>query len=208
MKIIPQDYLTDKKLEDSIQFFFKKFGLSSLLSTSNAYKARGFSVALVFRYLLRVVFANRSMYMSFKTGSHTESFSKDVVYRFLNNASINWIKFTTTLAAKISNQEIVPLTDDSRLNVLIIDDTLFERPKSKKVELLARVFDHTSHTYKRGFRLLTLGWSDGNTFLPVSSRLMSSEKSSNVYQLPSKDYDRRTLASKRRKQAKVRRLMS
>ena len=67
---------------------------------------------------------------------------------------------------------------------------------------MARVFDHTSHTYKRGFRLLTLGWSDGNTFLPVASRLMSSEKKSNVYQLPVKDHDRRTLAFKRRKQAR------
>jgi len=202
MKIIPQDYLTDKKLENSIQLFFNKFGLSTLLSTNNAYKARGFSVALVFRYILRRAFGNRSMYMSFMTASHTEKFARDVVYRFLNNASINWTKFTTALAVKISNQEIVPLTDDNRRNVLIIDDTLFERPRAKKVELLARVFDHTSHTYKRGFRLLTLGWSDGNTFLPVASRLMSSEKKSNVYQLPSKDHDKRTLAFKRRKQAR------
>lgn len=202
MKIIPQDYLTDKKLEDSIQSFFNKFTLSTLLSISNAYKARGFSVALVFRYLLRIAFSNRSIYMSFMTGSHTEKFARDVVYRFLNNASINWMKFTTILATKISNQEIVPLTDDSRLNVLIIDDTLFERPRSNKVELLAKVFDHTTHTFKRGFRLLTLGWSDGNTFLPVASRLMSSEKNSNVYQLPVKEYDKRTLAFKRRKQAR------
>lgn len=202
MKIIPQDYLTDKKLEDSIQNFFKRFALSSLLSTNNAYKSRGFSVALIFRYLLRGAFGNRSMHMSFMTGTHTEKFAKDVVYRFLNNVSINWIKFTTTLAVKISNQEIVPLTDDSRRNVLIIDDTLFERPRAKKVELLAKVFDHTSHRYKRGFRLLTLGWSDGSTFLPVASRLMSSEKNSNVYHLPSKDYDKRTLAFKRRIQAR------
>ncbi len=202
MKIIPQDHLTDKILEDSIQSFFNRFALSTLLSKNNAYKARGFSVALVFQYLLRIAFGNRSMYMSFRTGNHTEKFAKDVVYRFLNNATINWIKFTTTLATIISNQEIVPLTDESRRNVLIIDDTLFERPKAKKVELLARVFDHTTQIYKRGFRLLTLGWSDGNTFLPVASRLMSSEKKSNVYHLPSKKHDNRTLAFKRREQAR------
>jgi len=202
MKIIPQDYLTDKKLDDAIQLFFNKFNLSRLLATNNAYKARGVSVAIVFKYLLRIAFGNRSMYMNFLTGSHTEKFAKDVVYRFLNNASINWIKFTTALATKISNQEIVPLTDDSRRNVLIVDDTLFERPRAKRVELLARVFDHNSQKYKRGFRLLALGWSDGNTFLPVASRLMSSEKKSNIYHLPSKTYDKRTLAFRRRSQAR------
>lgn len=79
---------------------------------------------------------------------------------------------------------------------------MFERPRAKNVELLVRVFDHTSHRFKRGFRLLTLGWSDGNTFLPVASRLMSSEKDVNVYQLPKEEHDKRTLAFRRRKQAR------
>ena len=52
---------------------------------------------------------------------------------------------------------------------------MFERNKSKNVELLSKVFDHTNSKFRRGFRLLTLGWSDGNTFLPVNSRLLSSE---------------------------------
>ena len=62
------------------------------------------------------------------------------------------------------------LTGSDRESVLIIDDSLFSRNNSKKVELLARVFDHTSNKFCRGFRMLTLGWSDGNTFLPVLQR--------------------------------------
>lgn len=103
----------------------------------------------------------------------------------------------------ISNKSIIPLTDDERQNVLIIDDTLFERPNSKKVELLSRVFDHTTHKFKRGFRLLTLGWSDGNTFLPVAGRLLSSEKEENVYQAASESIDKRTIGFRRRKQAQT-----
>ena len=57
-----------------------------------------------------------------------------------------------------------------------MDDTLFERKGSKKVELLAKVFDHVSHRYTRGFRMLTLGWSDGVTFLPVNACLLSSNQ--------------------------------
>lgn len=202
MKIITQDCLTDKRLEDSVQSFSNKFGLSTCLKSCNAYKAKGFSVILLFQYLLKLAFSNRSMYMNFITGKHGEDFSKDTIYRFLNNASINWMKFTTSLAVKISNKAIIPLSNAHRRNVLIIDDSLFERPRSKNVELLSRVFDHTTHQYKRGFRLLTLGWSDGNSFLPISSRLMSSEKDSNVYKPSTQKHDKRTLASKRRKQAR------
>ena len=41
-------------------------------------------------------------------------------------------------------------------NVLIIDDSMFERNRSKKVELLAKVYDHAKHKYRFGFRMLTL----------------------------------------------------
>ena len=56
--------------------------------------------------------------------------------------------------------------------MLIIDDSMFERNRSKKVELLAKAYDHAKHCYKFGFRMLTLGWSDGRTFLPVNSVLL------------------------------------
>ncbi|MGJ7046247.1 IS4 family transposase, partial [Thermoanaerobacterium thermosulfurigenes] len=45
--------------------------------------------------------------------------------------------------------------------------------------LLAKVYDHAKKTYKYGFRLLTLGWSDGNTFIPVNGCLLSTENQKN-----------------------------
>ena len=50
-----------------------------------------------------------------------------------------------------------PLTSEDRKDVFIIDDSLFDRSRSKKTELLATVFDHCSMKYKRGYRMLTLG---------------------------------------------------
>jgi hypothetical protein len=67
--------------------------------------------------------------------------------------------------------------------------------------LLAKVFDHTSHKFCKGFRMLTLGWSDGNTFLPISFNLLSSTKDENVL-CGAKTVDKRTLAYKRRVQAR------
>ena len=85
-----------------------------------------------------------------------------------------------------------------RVNVLTIDDSMFERNRSKKVELLAKVYDHAKHTYRFGFRMLTLGWSDGSTFLPVNSILLSSENKKNRINEAS-EVDKRTVGYKRRK---------
>jgi transposase, IS4 family len=126
-----------------------------------------------------MIFTNRSMYMNMLMGTNQAGFKKDTVYRFLNSIHINWIRFTTWLSAQIINETITGLTSDKRVNVLIVDDSLFERSSSKKVELLAKVYDHAKKTYKYGFRLLTLGWSDGNTFLPVNGCLLSTENQKN-----------------------------
>ena len=87
------------------------------------------------------------------------------VYRFMKMIQINWICFTTILSARIIKDAIIPLDSKDHASVLIIDDSMFERNRSKKVELLAKVYDHAKHKYRFGFRILTFGWSDGSTFL-------------------------------------------
>jgi len=37
--------------------------------------------------------------------------------------------------------------DDSSEKVLILDDSTYDRSRSKKVEFLSRVFDHSTHKY-------------------------------------------------------------
>ncbi|MFT8312876.1 MAG: hypothetical protein ABF633_01325 [Clostridium sp.] len=51
------------------------------------------------------------------------------------------------------------------------------------------------------FRLLTLGWSDGNTFLPLAFTLLSSAKEKNRLCPENKTLDKRTNGSKLRKEA-------
>ena len=142
-------------------------------------KAKGFLLQKFFQYLFILVFYNRSMYMNLLSGRNTPAFGKDAVYRFMKMVQINWIRFTTVLSSRIIKDAIVPLDSEDRANVLIVDDSMFERNRSKKAELLTKVYDHAKHAYKFGFRLLTLGWSDGSTFLPVSSVLLSSENKKN-----------------------------
>lgn len=135
--------------------------------------------------------------MSLITGRNTPGFAKDTVYRFMKMLQINWIRFTTLLSSRIIKDAIVPLDSKERSNVLIIDDSMFERNRSKKVELLARAYDHANHRYRFGFRMLTLGWSDGSTFLPVNSVLLSSENKKNRVN-EAAAVDKRTTGYKRR----------
>ena len=196
-KSITQDYQNDKQISASIKRFFARFHISSALKASNAYKQKGIPVIEIFQYLFLLIFSNRSLYMSLITGRDTPSFAKDTVYRFMKMLQINWIRFTTILAARIIRNAIVPLDSEKRVNVLTIDDSMFERNRSKKVELLAKVFDHANRTYKFGFRMLTLGWTDGSTFLPVNSVLLSSEnKKSRINEADA--VDKRTAGYKRR----------
>ena len=139
--------------------------------------------------------------MQMMTGTFGGEFSKNTIYSFLNDARVNWQRFTTLLSAEIICRFMKPLTGEDRKDVFIVDDSLFDRSRSKKVELLARVFDHCSMKYRSGFRLLTLGWSDGNSFLPVSHGLLSAADDKNLL-CGGKPYDGRSLAGRRRRQAR------
>lgn len=72
------------------------------------------------------------------------------------------------------------IIDEKRKNVFIVDDSLFSRTSCKKTELGSKVFDHTDMRFKKGFRMLTLSWSDGNTLIPVNSCLLASAKDTNI----------------------------
>ena len=131
------------------------------------------------------------MYMSYLTNNRAPVFKKNTVYRFLNNPGIHWQKLTALLSAKIIKEDLVPLTSEDRKQVFIIDDTLYERARSKQVELLSRVYDHVEHRYAKGFRLLTLEWSDGNSFVTIVGSLLASEEDKNILSPANKGFDKR-----------------
>ena len=197
-KSITQATQNDKQISKSIKRFFARFHVSSALKASNAYKKKVGPVMEIFQYLFLLIFSNRSMYMNLIIGRNTPDFAKDTVYRFMKMIQINWIRFTTILSARIIKDAILPLDSEERAKVLIIEDSMFERNRSKKFELLAKVYDHANHKYLFGFRMLTLGWSDGSSFLPVNSILLSTENRKNRIN-EATEVDKRTVGYKRRK---------
>ena len=201
MKSITQNNRQMKSINDKFLDFSQQYQLGNILRAANARKRTGFPALQIFLLVISTVFQHGSLYMQMHLHPESFSFGKDTVYRFMNSCHINWRHFTTLLASRIISQTIVPLTSDARKNVFIIDDSLFSRSRSKKVELLAKVFDHAHHVYTYGFRMLTLGWSDGNTFLPVNYCLLSSENAKNRIHEASNLIDPRTNGGRQRKLA-------
>ena len=189
-----------REIEGTLRKFFIDYRVRDLLKGCRAEKQKGHSAFQIFRYLLCLVFCDRSMYMQIITGRYSEAFGKNTVYRFLNSARTNWERLTCALSARIINGSIRKLTGKDRQDVFIIDDSLFKRTGGRKTELCSRVFDHVSMKYKRGFRLLTLAWSDGNSLFPILGRLLGSSKAHNMVGVM-KSLDQRSLAARRRKQA-------
>ena len=200
--ILPQEQ-NKHEIFDAVASFFKDFRIGDLLKRCNALKEKGVPVLDIFKYKLCNVFADRSMYMQMETGTFSEVFSKNPYYRFQNDKRANWFRFTSTLSRRVA-RTIEPLTSKDRINVFVIDDTLFSRTGYKRTELASSLYDHVSGTNKNGYRLLTLGWTDGNTFLPINSCLLAS--SNPDYVVCEKYYpepDGRSLAAARRKLAKT-----
>ncbi|MEM3486227.1 MAG: transposase [Candidatus Methanomethyliaceae archaeon] len=95
----------------------------------------------------------------------------------------NWRLSLLNIAHQVIYTHLRKLTKLTRSIALVIDDTLIDRSRSEKVELLARVKDHVSNTYKKGFRMLTIGWTDGASFIPLAFSLLSStDKKQRLYE--------------------------
>lgn len=201
MKIIAESDALAQDSIKSVESFFKRFSVSTALKKANAYKKKGFSALSIIRYAVMLVFFNISMYRdSLDVSKSMIGGSKDAVYRLLRSSFVNWSTFLITVASRVCAW-VNLLTSENRLTALVLDDTLFERAFSKKLELVSRVFDHTDKRYKRGFRSLFLGWTDGATFIPLGFRHMSSTEKKNRYCESRSETDNRTNGAHAKKEA-------
>lgn len=191
------------EFENTQNIFFlavKNLKLPKLLRNSNISKSCGILASNVFIFLLLLAFQGKNLFRFLNSKDKDKANSKNTYYRFLSNNSYNWIKFLSLLSCKVISN-FSHLTKPDRVKAFVIDDSVFKRNRSKNVELLAKVFDNAGHSFVKGFTMLTLGWTDGYSFVPVGLNLLSSSKKSNRYQEANDTLDKRTNGYKIRKQS-------
>lgn len=191
---------SNNQLPNELRSVFSELEIFKHLRKAGITKTFGFSCSYLFQLVFCLIFQHKNWFSLLDSKKADRYPAKDAVYRFLNQSTFNWRRFLLLFSAS-TIQKVDCLTDHSRPKVFIVDDSAFDRNRSKKVELLARCFDHASQKMKfyKGFRMLTLGWSDGSTFMPVDFSLLSSKKA----QLNgiSSAIDKRTSGYKRRMNA-------
>ena len=186
-------------VENQICQFFHNHSIGTLLRQCNIRKEKGIAMESLFQFLLALPFTGKNLFRHMEPSGSICGIFKDVGYRLQNSVKANWSKFLLLLSTGIIINRLEALTEPSNLKVLIADDTLYLRDRSKAVELLARVHDHNTGRYHKGFRMLTMGWSDGGSFIPIQLAMLSSAKKKNCLVPMRDDLDKRTVGYKRRK---------
>ncbi|MDQ8739515.1 transposase, partial [Paenibacillus sp. LHD-38] len=186
------------QLPKEIKPAFKELGVLQHLKDAKINKKFGYSAAYLFQLVFVLLFHQKNWFRLLES-EKAESFpGKDAVYRFLNHNKFAWRQFLIALStATVRKVEL--LTSDNRVTAFIFDDSMFDRNRSKAVELLARFKDHATGAYYKGFRMLTMGWSDSHSFIPMDFALLSSTKSQ--INGTSDRIDKRTTGFKRREEA-------
>lgn len=185
-----------EKVKTHFSSVFTTLQIGKLLRGAGISKSFGLSSLAVFGLVFSLVFEGRNWFRLLES-ERRDLPGKDVVYRFLNHSGFAWRKFLLALSLKVV-QHFELLISKSRIRVFIVDDSVLNRDRSKKAELLARVFDHSTGRFARGYNMLTLGWSDGFSFAPIDFVMLSSAKLINRFCEMKEHLSKRSAGYKRR----------
>ena len=167
-----------ENISSHVKNFSRQFKIGGILQACGARKQKGIEVMKVFCYLCSLLLCNITMNRDQRTRNHGNLVRKDTCHRFLQSVSTDWNKFLSLLAKAIIIKNFIPLRrkdceGKEKPFFLIADDSSYYRNRSKKVELSARNWDHALGRCYKGFRMLTLAWTDGISVLPVAFCNMS-----------------------------------
>lgn len=189
----------DIHIQSQINDFFDRFKIGTKLHNCGVRKRHGYGVRSLIETIFTLPFVGKNFFRGIVINGEL-SFCKDAAYEILKGVASNWRKLLLSLGYNLFlffNE----LTSEDREAVLIIDDSPYDRSRSKKVELLSHVWDHSMKRYMKGFRMLTICWSDGASCLPLDFSLLSSSDAKKRICGNRKVLDKRCSAYQRRKEA-------
>ena len=191
----------DFQILGKIDDFFNHFNIATLLHRCGIRKRHGHSVRSLIMAIFTLPFLEKNFFRGIVTNDNV-TFGKDAAYEVLKRSKSNWRRLLLTTGMKLYHF-FNRLTDETRESVLIVDDSPYDRSRSKSVELLSRVWDHSNGRLIKGFRMLTLCWSDGVSCLPLDFSLLSSSDTKKRLCENRKSMDKRCCAWRRRQEATI-----
>jgi len=150
--------------------WLNKFCPGKMLRQAGIKKRSGIAAGWLLQLLLVLPFSDLRIYQLNRASDglpHRSTF-----YDFLGQTSYNWRMLVLMVSLRLI-EELQPLTSAWQERVLIVDDSPYKRDRSKKVDYLGHQYDHSSHSWYRGYRMLTMAWSDGHSLVPVDFELLT-----------------------------------
>lgn len=169
---ISEKFKNSDSLSSTFTTVLKEFRQSKISKELRLSKSKGIDSVNLFQILFLLPFIGllniRGLLLS---GYSPELIAKkDAFYTFMNSPIINWRKIVLLFAKqfiRIAKEKSIDNEDKNQTpKMLIVDDTQLEK-SGKKTELIGKVFDHCTHTYALGMKVLTLGFWDGKSILPI-----------------------------------------
>ena len=145
-------------------------------------------------------FTAASPYRMFETGNFFRDYKKDTFYRFDLLKKTNWERLQLGTAGNVI-RDIESQTDSNHKCALVFDDSLYARTGGKGTDLCGKVYDHSDHKMRLGYRMMTGGWTNGEVFIPFSQTLLTT-RDEKLMVGPDNPADRRSIRGRRRACAK------
>ena len=165
---------------------FGVFSSKSITKDVFGFKAKGYSYTGLLQMLILLPFLGaNNIHTLFNT--HYQIFykgKKDSLYDTLRNPDINWRRLLFNFAKRFIKKVNESSVSDG-LTFFIADDSDLEK-RTPFFESLSRVFNHVTRRHVFAYKLLTLGYSDGKSFIPLDFSLHNEKGKKKNYGLTRK----------------------
>ena len=188
-------------VQSKIDDFFDYFRLGTLLHRCGVRKRHGHGIRSLTQAIFTLPFVGQNFFRGIVINQELP-FGKDAAYQLLKGTTYNWRRLLLCLRRRLF-AFFDRLTSEDRKTFLIIDDSPYNRSRSKMFELLCRVWDHSTGRYLRGFRMLTVCWSNVASCLPLDFTLLFWIDAKKRLCDSQKTLDKRCCAHQLRKEATV-----
>lgn len=187
------------KTDTGVVHFLLAFKIPHLLAFCEYVKTKGFSISSLFLMLIMFRLRGRSIWSMQKIRTNgTDVYDDNTFYRLMNNSLINWRKLLMSFSKQFLRIATEKGEKSNGVKCLIIDDTDIEKT-GKTIEFIGRIFNHVTRKSILGFKMLTLGFWDGKSFIGVDFSLHREKGKNGNYGMKKKELNAQF--SKKRKKS-------
>jgi len=160
---------TDKWIQpDFFSQQLELFKFTKTMSIFNSVKKNGICVWDLLKVLFVLPFTNTPNVFSLLNSKMAlkSKGKKDAYYRLLANQNINWRNVLFLFVKRYIKLDQQLNETNQGHKCLIFDDTKIAK-SGRTIEGISKIYDHASHNFLFGYKLLVAGYWNGSVFIPI-----------------------------------------